>query len=232
MARSKHTRPDEIRARDRVKNPRSKRGKDDQSTQRKVIRVLKEAGLDLSELTTDGEQAVFPRIKIQRPRNGFCHPATRADITNLLHKLGPRCYYGLKSIELRQRTELESSNRTIVFGRTQPKGIVTIYELSQAPWIVPGSLHDDDSRRFSDFGATIEVISDGLQTKISWTEEMLKQFVLLDVLLHEIGHHLIQQYKGKRPARVLRSKNHEQLAELYAQRCRAGLVSEGDIDEG
>jgi Zn-dependent peptidase ImmA (M78 family) len=44
--------------------------------------------------------------------------------------------------------------------------------------------------------------------------------MLFDVLMHEVGHHVIQQYKGKRPARVARTKDHEALAERFAARCR------------
>jgi hypothetical protein len=40
------------------------------------------------------------------------------------------------------------------------------------------------------------------------------------VLMHEVGHHLIQQYKGKRRARVARTRDHEAFADGFARRCR------------
>jgi hypothetical protein len=44
--------------------------------------------------------------------------------------------------------------------------------------------------------------------------------MLFDVLLHEIGHHLIQQYRGKRTARVARTRDHEACADRFALQCR------------
>jgi Zn-dependent peptidase ImmA (M78 family) len=44
--------------------------------------------------------------------------------------------------------------------------------------------------------------------------------MLFDVLMHEVGHHLIQHHKGKRQARVARTRDHEAFADAFARRWR------------
>jgi hypothetical protein len=67
----------------------------------------------------------------------------------------------------------------------------------------------------------VESCDDGGATIVSWPSTTLRAFMLFDVLMHEIGHHLIQHYKGKRPARVARTRDHEAFADAFAQRCRS-----------
>lgn len=55
---------------------------------------------------------------------------------------------------------------------------------------------------------------------ITWPGDSLREFMLFDVLMHEVGHHWLQQYKGKRPARVVRTREHEAFADEFARRCR------------
>jgi hypothetical protein len=66
----------------------------------------------------------------------------------------------------------------------------------------------------------LEEWDNGTLTVVTWPGATLRDFMLFDVLMHEIGHHLIQQYKGKRPARVVRTRDHEAFADRFAERCR------------
>jgi hypothetical protein len=59
-----------------------------------------------------------------------------------------------------------------------------------------------------------------LQTTVDWPGDTLRDFVLFDVLMHEIGHHIVQQYTGNRAGRVMRTRDHEAFAERFARRCR------------
>ena len=54
---------------------------------------------------------------------------------------------------------------------------------------------------------------------------------LFDVLMHEIGHHLIQHYKGKRTVRRARTADHEAFADRFAQRCRLAYRRDGGRPE-
>lgn len=49
--------------------------------------------------------------------------------------------------------------------------------------------------------------------------------MLCEVLLHEMGHHLLQHHKAKRRVRIARTQDHEAAAERFAQALRA-LVGE------
>jgi len=82
-----------------------------------------------------------------------------------------------------------------------------------------GRLPEREAERLRQGGA---VIAEGvLQTVVTWPGRTLREFMLFDVLMHEVGHHLVQQYKGKRLARVLRTGEHEALADRFARRCRS-----------
>jgi hypothetical protein len=54
----------------------------------------------------------------------------------------------------------------------------------------------------------------------------LRKFVLCDVLLHELGHHRLQHEKGKRLARIARTRDHEAYATRIARRYGAVHRSE------
>jgi hypothetical protein len=75
-------------------------------------------------------------------------------------------------------------------------------------------------------GASFENSSGSLHTTVTWQERQLRDYMLLDVLMHEVGHHLIQHHKGKRREQVARGKDHEAFAELFAQRCRELYLQE------
>jgi len=90
------------------------------------------------------------------------------------------------------------------------------------PWRLPGTLPSEQACRLTRAGAALEAAGAG-PTIVRWEPDALRGFVLHDVLLHELGHHVIQQYTGKRSARVRRTRDHEALAERHARRWRAQL---------
>lgn len=226
MARSKHTRPERIIAADRVRAPRAARGKDNPSDLRQVARVLKEAGINL-DLQNDPPPGaiVLPRITTRRPRQGFLHPAEKVDILRVLHFFGERCFYGLKSIKLIQGSSA-SSEAKLSMGRLEVPGTIVLYDQPVSTWFINGTLPKTEREKLEQAGASIEPASDNLHCLIHWSEANLRNFMLFEVFMHEIGHHLIQQYKGKRSVRVARTKDHEQFAALFAQRCRESFIAQ------
>lgn len=76
----------------------------------------------------------------------------------------------------------------------------------------------------------IETATDNAQTQLTWPEETLRDFLLLDVLMHEIGHHLIQHYGGKGRVRAARTKDHEAFVRRFADRCRAIYSQQQALD--
>ena len=67
-------------------------------------------------------------------------------------------------------------------------------------------------------GAVLDIAA--AATRVEWPDETLRDFVLFDGLMHEIGHHLVQHHRGKRSRRVMRTTDHERYAEAFAAACR------------
>lgn len=220
MSRTKHTRPRQILALTRMQAPYEPRGHGDRSDQRRIARGLKEVGIIPEVGDFDTHRAVpLPRISIKRPSQGYYHPVNRLDIEQVLHFFGPSCYYGLRSIELRSRPSTGLEDK-LLMGSLLVPGRIIIYEQPASPWYVPRTLPSAQRTKLCSAGARIEAMNDGIGTMIWWPEETLRDFILFDVLMHEVGHHLIQQYKGKRRVRVVRTRDHEAFADHFANDCR------------
>lgn len=177
------------------------------------------------DLSTISSELKVPKIKIQRPRNGFFHPASGADIRRALVYFGELCWYGVREISLMHSSSISTPDK-LTFGKLIVPGKVILYEQPIPPWLLSGRI---DSTRISAFeraGAKITDSADGARCKIDWDSESLRDFMIFDVLLHEVGHHIVQQFKGKREAQVVRRKEHEALADIFAQRCRELYKSE------
>lgn len=221
MSRSVHTRPRAIRAADRLRDPRRPRGAGDPSRARRALRQLKELGI--SAVPSDAEQRSswrLPSITEKRPRPGHHHPATRTDVAETLRFFGEECAYGVRAIELRQGT---SGVPGLELGRLMVPGRIVLYDQPVSSWRLPGRISEQERHRLLDAGAEIEDLDVGLI--IHWPEDSdgggtLKDFMLFDVLMHEIGHHLLQHHKGKRLVRVARTRDHEAFADAFARQCR------------
>jgi len=57
-------------------------------------------------------------------------------------------------------------------------------------------------------------------TRADWPGDTLRDFMLFDGLMHEIGHHTIQHAARKRCTRAMRTTDHERRADAYATRAR------------
>ncbi len=222
MSRSKRTDPREIRAARRVRDPFAPRGKGNIRLERAEARALKSHGviMDPLSLPPDTKPKRMPRIIVSRPRKGCVHPASKNEIVSLLKSLGDECIYGVRSIELVQGTTSPSATR-IMLATLQVPGRVLVYDHHPSPWRFLGRLEDDEALRFRGCGAWVDFSPDGIETTISWPGQTLRDLVLFEGLMHEIGHHLIQHHKGKRTKRVARTRDHEAFAESFARRCRA-----------
>lgn len=213
MARTKHTDPDAIRAQRRLNDPRGRRG-DDTS----LRSVLKELGVPESTEVASGSGGwPLPRIRRSRPRPGYTHPAEPSGIRPVLRAFGPTCVYGLRGIELRQ-VEGPSTNE-LRLATLQIPGTIVMFEQPVAPWTISGHLAEGALDRIARAGGLAEAASGG--TTVAWPGDSLRDLMLFDGLFHEIGHHLIQQYEGKRSARKMRTSDHERRAEAFARACRA-----------
>jgi hypothetical protein len=228
MSRSKHTRPRRILAAARVRAPYEPRGRDDPSTHRAVLGELKRLGIRVESRTTARQAAApLPRIVHRRPTKGRHHPADRAIIARVLRFFGDECVYGIRSIELTQ-TPPGPPQGKLLLGRLMVPGRIVLYDQSPPPWRLQGVLDDMDRKRLLRAGARIRDGAAGVT--VSWPDDTLRDFMLFEVLMHEVGHHLIQHHKGKRRVPLARRKDHEAFADLFAYRCR--LAWFGDTVDG
>jgi len=115
-------------------------------------------------------------------------------------------------------------------GRLEVPGRIVLFDQPPSPWFVSGSIPSADKEKLERAGALIESSSDNLQCLVNWTPEALKHFMLFEVFMHEVGHHLIQQYTGKRSARVVRTKDHENFADLFATQFRMSFFDVSAAD--
>lgn len=187
-----------------------------------LTRAMKESGIVPSTIPAtdlDKKAAPLPRLIVKRPRSGYFHPARKIEIFDLLRFFGEECTYGLRTIELLQCGRRHRAGE-IVFGTLLIPGRIVLYEQPASPWLLPGTLSAKQQEKLRRAGAMVEAMSEPSQTIVSWPGDALRDFMLFDVLMHEIGHHLLQHHKGKRRARVARTADHEALAERFALGCR------------
>jgi hypothetical protein len=226
VSRSKHTDPRAIRAERRLDGPRDRRGTGDPSHRNRIGRILKELGVvyDFNQVDRHHER-VRPRI-IERPPNpGFCNPANKDEILQLLEFVGPEAMYGLRWVEYVPALPLES-NVLPPLGRLKVPGHILLYQQPLPPWRLPGIISAIDAHQFQRAGALIETQSEIECTIVDWPGDSLRDFILLDVLLHEVGHHVLQHNKGQRTKRVARTRDHEDFARMFVERCRALWLDE------
>ena len=227
MARSKHTQPDELLAKRRLRAPYESRGKNDQTSYRLTARALKEFGISLKlpHLSENQETLVRPRIVTKPPRAGFLHPAEKKSILAVLEFFGDSCVYGLRSVRLSQGATTNRDS-ALLFGRLEVPGTIILYDQPTSPWFINGIFTSAQTKKLQKAGAVFEIAEGGFQTLVHWSKKDLENFMLFDVFMHEVGHHMIQQYKGKRDVRVARTKDHEAFANMFANRCREEYLNQ------
>ena len=79
-------------------------------------------------------------------------------------------------------------------------------------------------------GAQVEIDRETKATFVHWPDYSLSNFMIFEVLLHEIGHHILQHNTGKRTQRIARTRDHEAFARRFADRCRAAWFDEAKAD--
>ena len=226
MSRSKHTDPRAIRALRRLRAPFERRSANDLSLRRRLGKVAMESASGTRYANRDTQPRRL-RVLIQAPRPGFHHPVSKRQILEFLGAVGPTALYGLRSIELvRQPNDQDYDH--LRFGRYEAPGRILLLEQPKSPWRLPGLLKDKDMLIFKQAGALVSCMSDAQVTIVKWPKGALERFMLEEVLLHELGHHVFQHDKGKRLPRVARTSDHEATAARFAARQRPALFQRQD----
>jgi hypothetical protein len=135
-----------------------------------------------------------------------------------LEQLGPSGIYGLKEIELRRAP---AGKHIFIFGRYEAPSKICLFEQEKSPWLWP-KLPPKIIRFLRMAGAQFDSVS----RQITWSGHALNNFMLRHVLLHELGHHRLQYYVGKRREARARERDHEAYARLHARRERKRIEAE------
>ena len=224
MSRSKHTDPRSIRAARRFRAPFETRSAGDLSLRRKLGQKLKELSVTVLSSGKGGKPPrSVPRILRREPSPGFHHPIEKRHILELLKSIGPLVTYGLRSIELTHVPALGRAH-SAVFGRYEAPGRILLFEQPPPPWRLPGLLAKENAKRFEGTVAVVSRMPHLGATLVDWPADTFRRFMLEEVLLHELGHHVLQHHKAKRLARIARTKDHEAFAALFAARQQMTLA--------
>jgi hypothetical protein len=154
-------------------------------------------------------------LRVCSPRPGFVHPAGRADVVRVLTFFGSAATYGLRGVELRQRPAADTG---VAVAALRVPGIVLLFEQPAPPWVLFGRFTDAATARLQRAGARVAAGLAG--TRVDWPGGTLRDFMLFDGLMHEIGHHMIQHAARKHRTRAMRTADNERRADAYAMRAR------------
>lgn len=160
--------------------------------------------------TSDGKLRL-PPIIVRKPRRGDLHPISKSHLERLLLSARTEYLYGLKRIELRSRigntvgepfAYYYPVERTVVL-----YSLPLVWELSK--------LSGGWERLFTDYLARVDR---GSMISVSWPDRSILGLWFWDqVVMHELGHHFVEQYRSKN-GRVRSRNAHERLAEMHVGR--------------
>src|SRR6266850_3692061 len=194
MSRSKHTDPKVVRAIRRLREPFQTRGAGDRRSRRRLVQGLKELGVTVeSNGKAKCPQNMELRILVQKPGVGFYHPASSKDILAVLRDVGPLALYGLRAVEL---VRFPVGSDSLNFGRYEAPGRIILFAQSVKARRLQGLLKPDVVQYLEHAGAVVTLLPGAETTLVGWQRLALRRFMLEEVLLHELGHHLLQHHKG------------------------------------
>jgi hypothetical protein len=222
MSRSLHTDPLPVRAARRTACPHDARGAHDPARRRRAGLQHKRLGQPgaAAKARPPGTLPLQPRVHACPVPPQWHHPAGPAALLNLLERLPVAATYGLASIDLRPApAHLPPSGQR--FGRYVAPGRIVLYAQPRPPWHFAGGLGAAQAQAFVRCGARIARRPHCVAATVHWPRGSLQRFMLMEVLLHELGHHRLQRHHGKRRERIARTRDHEAFAHRWARRHRA-----------
>lgn len=218
MARSVHTDPIDIRAARRLATPHAPRSHGDSYRMRRRAGRATWHGTSLDD---PRQTSVRPttRLRIIRhaPGSGHTHPIGQAEVRRLLYQLPPRYRYKLQAIELRPAPS-RRPHCALLLGRLLLPGRILLYAQPCSPWLLGGLLADDERALLMRAGALVSVDRRSCLTVVEWPGHSLRDFMLLDVLLHELAHHALQVRRARSIMPAARKGDHEAVAASLGRR--------------
>ena len=214
MARSVHTDPIDIRAARRLAAPDAPRGHGDSH---RMHRPAVRATWHGRSLDNPRRPATRLRIIRHAPGSGHAHPLGQAEVRRLLDQLPPRYRYKLHAIELRPAPS-RRPHGALPLGRLLLPGRILLYAQPRSPWLLDGLPADDEQARLMHAGALLSVDWRSCLTVVEWPGDSLRDFMFLDVLVHELAHHALQVRRARLTRPAARTRDHEAVAEVLGRR--------------
>lgn len=167
-----------------------------------------------------GPDQVLPIYELPLYR-GFVRPFSAADVRQILADVPAKYLHGLTAVFL-----LGGSAKQLRSRRINRYGMYSSGRIYLCP-IPTSSLvrHLDHppkpsvAREYTRFGAVLSQVSGNWVLRLSI--ENLRMFILYDVLLHEIGHHVERWLRGRR-------SNSESFANWFAEYQSIKLLNKGE----
>jgi hypothetical protein len=157
----------------------------------------------------------LPRILQRKPAAGDIHPLEKATIQKILRKIPPEYLYGLKGIELRAREGKPGKLKwgsPLAFYLPDEKTIWLYSHPTQGT--IEGASLKEVREEFGCFSTLCEVEG---HIEFNFFEIIGLKFLLARTLLHELGHHFVEQYHCKNP-RIKGWEDEELIASIHGSR--------------
>lgn len=156
----------------------------------------------------------MPRIVNRKPRIGDIHPLTRDQIATYLLLVPPAYVYGLKAIELRPRKNAVGCP----YGRySVDEKRIWLYSCPAREWHFSEETWPCHKGVLSDGAKIITSENAGKEVVVEWNDPIDIELFFVDTLLHELGHHYVNQYRSSRGRPTTNSRN-EALADLHVKK--------------
>lgn len=156
----------------------------------------------------------LPRIVNRKPRIGDIHPLTRDQVWNYLLLVPPAYVYGLKAIELRPRKDAVGCPYGL-YSSVEKR--IWLYSCPAREWHFSEEIWPRHKAVLTAGAQIIASQNAGKDVVVEWNDPIDIELLFVDVLLHEMGHHYINQYRSSRgsPATNFRE---EALANVHVKK--------------
>jgi hypothetical protein len=80
----------------------------------------------------------------------------------------------------------------LTLGELVQPGRVVLYAQPGTPWLIGAMLTSEEERWLERAGARVNIDRRSCLTMVEWPDDTLRDFMLYDVLCHELTHHALQ----------------------------------------
>jgi hypothetical protein len=156
----------------------------------------------------------LPRIVNRKPRTGDVHPLTRNQVWYYLLMVPPAYVYGLKAVELRPRKDAVGCP----YGLYSPgEKRIWLYSCPSREWRFSEEIWPRHKGVLTSGAQIVTSENASNDVVVEWNDPIDIELLFVDVLLHELGHHYVNQYKSSRGKPATHSRN-EAVADVHVKK--------------